>query len=114
MPDKQTTGETLDEIVERVVDLLDDLRSNAVYPCLTAKGVAGQCIQPEACACRAQLAWDFRHALTTLARTHALVPREASAAMLHAGFGTADTDNVWRWDAMLSASDLLASLREGG
>ena len=118
-------AETLDEIVERVVDHLDDLRANGVYPCLTAKGASGACIQPKACICRAQLAWDLRHGLTALARTHALVPREASEEMVRAAFGwrekdsreglTGEVDMFERaLSCAISASDLLASLREGG
>lgn len=33
-----------------------------------------------------------------------LVPKEPTPAMLHAGFGTADDDNAWRWKAMVEAA----------
>lgn len=34
-----------------------------------------------------------------------IVPKEPTAKMLHAGFGTADEDNAWRYRAMIEAAE---------
>lgn len=119
-------AETLDEIVERVaraVTVAQNCQSkvpgNADYCAnLHGCGRTGKCNTPHASADVERV----RTALTALARTHALVPREATQAMLDnaatgwdsEGYGITkgDANDVYR--ATLSASDLLASLREGG
>ena len=47
---------------------------------------------------------DIRAALAAAeAAGYVMVPKEPTGTMLHSGFGTADDDNTWRWQAMLAS-----------
>ena len=101
-------AKTLDEIVERV--------ARALYEAAGGRS-------PSAPSHSFYLGMA-RATLTALARAHALVPREASEEMVRAAFGwrekdsreglTGEVDMFERaLSCAVSASDLLASLREG-
>ena len=116
MPDKPTTEE-LDEIVERVARAITETWSSHF-----GDGVPYDELPQMTQACRLA---EARAALTAIARTHALVPREASEEMVRAAFGWREKDSregltgeVDMFHRALSRGieegDLLASLREGG
>ena len=104
-------AETLDEIVERVARAITETWSSHF-----GDGVPYDELPPLTQACRLA---EARAALTALARTHALVPFEVTPEIMEIVFSgylapksyTVRKETV---EELISASDLLASLREGG